>query len=428
MLVAATLTLLPAIIIGACSVASAQVRLTAAESRVKQLYVFSPEDLADLIAHLKRVGKDRDPGITDNKIVIGSIVPASATLTEMGQAVRALLTAYFDEVNSQGGIYNRRLELKITETAETPTATRANLERLLRDEQVFAMTGAFIAGSEKEIVSLVAEHGVPLIGPLTLLPQTGVPLNRQVFYLLSGLDGQARALINFAASKPELRSSGLAVIYPSSELNEISLVAIKDQSKSFALKVPEVRSYTPGRFDVAETVKQLKQTNHDNIFFLGGAEDLLSFMREAEKVSWFPIIFLPGPGVGAGVFNAPAGFDGKVFISFPTSPADQTTEGVKEFRALAEKYRLSPKHVAAQVSAYASAKILVEALKRAGKEVSREKLIQVLEGFSGYSTGLTPAITYAPNRRIGAMGAYVVTVSLKEKQFLPASGWVEIAR
>src|SRR6185295_8572118 len=127
---------------------------------------------------------------------------------------------------------------------------------------------------------------------------------------------------------------------------------------------------------------------------------------------------------GAGVFAAPARFDGKLFFSFPTAPGDQDAEGLKEFRALAEKYQLPKKHLAAQISAYSAAKILVEALKRAGKDVSREKLIQVLEGLYEYRTGLTPAITYGPNRRIGAMGAYVVTLDLKTKQFAAASGWV----
>ena len=50
---------------------------------------------------------------------------------------------------------------------------------------------------------------------------------------------------------------------------------------------------------------------------------------------------------------------------------------------------------------------MVESLKRAGKDLSREKLIQTLEALYEYRTGLTPAITYGPNRRIGAMGAYV---------------------
>jgi len=162
------------------------------------------------------------------------------------------------------------------------------------------------------------------------------------------------------------------------------------------------------------------------VFFLGSSGELLSFMREADKLGWFPTIFLPGPGAGQEIFSAPIGFDGKVFLSFPTSPADQTVEGIGEFRALAEKYKLPTKHVAAQLSAYAAAKILVEALKRAGKDLSREKLIQSLEGFYEFPTGLTQAITYGPNRRIGAMGAYVISVDLKRQQFVSASGWISI--
>jgi len=134
---------------------------------------------------------------------------------------------------------------------------------------------------------------------------------------------------------------------------------------------------------------------------------------------------MTGTSVGGGVFGAPVGFDRKLFISFPTAPQDHTAAGLSEFGAIAEKYKLPAIHRAAQISAYAAAKMLVEALKRVGRDVSREKLIQALEEFREYSTGLTPAITYGPSRRIGAMGAYVVTIDLKEKQFVPATGWVD---
>ena len=389
-------------------------------------YQMTSGDMADLIAYLKRLGKDRDPGIYENRIVIGSAVPAKGPLAEMGQAVKALTSAFFDELNSQGGIYNRRVELKFIETGETPAATRANLERLLTDEQIFAMTGAFIAGAEKELIPLLAQKEVPLIGPLTLLPQTGSPLNRQVFYLLSGTDGQVRALIDFASKKAELKNPGVAVVYPRSEINANVLEAIKDQSKKQGWGAPQSYDYVPGQFDAAGAMPKLNQANRTVVFFLGSSDEAISFMREAEKASWFPSIFLPSANAGAGIFEAPAGFDGKLFLSFPTSPADQTAEGIKEFRALAEKYKLPTKHVAAQISAYSAARILTEALKRAGKDLSREKLIQFLEGFYEYRTGLIPAISYGPNRRVGAMGAYVVTVDLKTKQFTPASGWIEI--
>jgi ABC-type branched-subunit amino acid transport system substrate-binding protein len=388
-------------------------------------YAMSGEDLADLVAYLKRLGKDQDPGISEGKIVIGTVVPSKGPLAETGQAIRAVTAAFFDELNSEGGIYSRRFELKFAETADTPAATRANFEGLLGDGQVFAVTGAFIAGAEKEVVALAAERDVPLVGPLTLYTQTGFPPNRQVFYLLSGLDGQARVLVEFAAGRPGLRNARLAVVYPQSEINAGVLDAVKDQCVKDGLNAPQAYAYVTGRFDAASAVRQLRETGRDAVLLLGVGDDALSFMTEADKQGWFPTVFLSGAG-GAGVFDAPAGFEGKIFLSFPTSPADQSEEGLREFRALAEKYNLPQHHLAAQIAAYSAAKILVEALKRSGKDVSREKLINSLEGLYEYQTGLTPAITYGPNRRVGAMGAYVVAVDLKAKRLAEASGWIKI--
>jgi ABC-type branched-subunit amino acid transport system substrate-binding protein len=316
--------------------------------------------------------------------------------------------------------------LKCIETAETPAATRVNLERLIRDEQIFALTSVLIAGSEKEIIPLMAQQDVPLIGPLTLYPQIGLPLNREVFYLLSGTDGLARALIDFTSKKPEFQNLGVTIVYPSSENNGGVVEAVRDQRKKYGLSAPRMYEYVAGRLDAAKAVKQLGKTNPDMVLFLGNSEEALSFMRAADEQEWIPPIFLPGPAGGTEIFLAPPGFNGKVFFSFPTSPADQSAEGIKEFGALVEKYKLTNHHVATQMLAYSAAKILVEALKRAGRDLSRDKLIQSLEGLSDYPTGLTPPVTFGPNRRIGAMGAYVVTIDLNEKQFLPVSGWINI--
>ncbi|HEV7474931.1 MAG TPA: ABC transporter substrate-binding protein [Pyrinomonadaceae bacterium] len=389
-------------------------------------YQMSSEDMLGLIAYLKRLGKETDPGIYESKIVIGTAIPAKGSLGEMGQAIKAVTTAYFDELNSQGGIYNRRIELTFVETGETPAATRANFERSFTDRPVFAMTGAFIAGAEKEVVSLLAAKEVPLIGPMTLYPQTTLPLNRQVFYLLSGTEDQVRALVDFAAKKSELKNQGIAVVYPRSQINAVVVDAIKDQTKKQGWTTPQSYDYVAGQFDAAVLAPKLIAAKPAAVFFLGSVDEAISLMRAAEKANWFPSVFLTSANAGAGILQAPVAFDGKVFLSFPTSPEDLTPEGIGEFRALAEKYKLPTNHVAAQISAYTAAKILTEGLKKMGKDLSREKLIQVLEGLYEYRTGLTPAISFGPNRRVGASGAYVVTVDLKTKQLSPASGWIGI--
>jgi ABC-type branched-subunit amino acid transport system substrate-binding protein len=388
-------------------------------------YLISKADLDDLVVYLKRLGTDLDPGISDDKILIGTALPASGPLAEMGQAVKDVITAYFAEVNLQGGVYNRRLELKSVATGDTAAGTRANLERLINDEKVFAMTSAFVAGAEREVVPALANWEVPLIGPITIDPQTSTPLNRQVFYLLSGNGAQARALVSFVGKRQESQGSSLAIVYHRTDLNVAVLAAIKLESQRAGLKSMPYE-YEASNFHADEYVKQIRQNPPAMVFFLGSVENLMSFLREAEKVGWFPEMLLPGSGLAASVFEAPAGFSGKLFFTLPTSPVDQSADGLKEFRALAEKYKLPSKHLAAQVTAFSSARVLVEGLKRVGKDLSREKLIQALEGFYEYPTGLTPAITYGPNRRVGAMGAYVVMVDLKEKKFVPVSEWVSI--
>jgi ABC-type branched-subunit amino acid transport system substrate-binding protein len=388
-------------------------------------YAMSREDLTNLLAYLKRLDQDRDPGITDSKIVIGTLAPTEGAMDGLGQAVKAVTAAFFDELNSQGGIYGRRFELKYIEAVGPPGAARANIERLFRDEQIFAITGGSIAGSEKELVPLMAQQEIPLIGPLTLYPQIELPMNRQVFYLLPGTDELARALIDFASHNAMLNNRRVIVVRSQSEINTSILAAVKDEIKKDRLSAPLVYDYPPGRFDAATIIGQIGRSGRDAIFFLGDSEEALAFMQEAETLGWFPYMLLPRAS-GADLFVAPAGFNGKVYLSFPTSPADQSDEGMKEFGALAEKYKFPPHHLAAQILAFSAAKVLVEALTRAGKDLSRENLIQALEGLYEYRTGLTPAITFGPNRRIGAIGAYVVTLDLKKKQFLPVSGWIDL--
>ena len=388
-------------------------------------YQMSKADLDDLVVYLKRLGTDVDPGVTENKILIGLAFPTVGPVGELSTTTRDVLAAAFAEINSEGGVYSRQLELKSI-AVDAKAITRADVEKLIRDENVFALTGVMIAGVEKEIVSVVTEQEVPLIGPVTLDPKIGAPLNRQVFYLLSGAATQARALVSFMVKKPESKTMTLAVVHSGSDLATSVIDALKDEVQKEKLTAPQVVEYAAESFPATATVTRLKQANVTAVFFMGGAGDLMAFMKEAATVNWFPQIFLQVGTATPVLFDAPAGFEGKILCTFPTAPADVTEEGLKEFRVFGEKYKLPQKHVAAQLSAYSSAKILIEALKRVGKDLSRERLIQALEGFYNYPTGLTPPITYGPNRRIGAMGAYIVMVDLKEKTFVPVSGWVAI--
>jgi ABC-type branched-subunit amino acid transport system substrate-binding protein len=99
-----------------------------------------------------------------------------------------------------------------------------------------------------------------------------------------------------------------------------------------------------------------------------------------------------------------------------------SNEGTAEFRALLEKYKIAPRHTAAQLSAFAAAKVFVEGLTRAGRDLNREKFISALDSLYEYDTGVTPRLTFGPNRRVGAAGAHIVRFDPATKIFSPL-GW-----
>jgi ABC-type branched-subunit amino acid transport system substrate-binding protein len=384
-------------------------------------YDLTPEEMADLTAYLKRIAADRDPGLSDTAINVGSLLPTAGPQGEIGQTMRAVLNSYFDEVNAQGGIYGRRIEMRFGEASDKDA--RAQAERFLEREQVFALTGGVMAGAEDELTRLAAEREVPVVGPFTLFPQTSTPLNRQVFYLFSGLEEQARSLVDFAAEKsPDAKAGAAAFVYAEGDMPAGVEPAVERQFRKDGWKAVRVLKYRHEGFDAARLAREAGGANV--LLFLGSGAEESALLAEAAKSKWTPTVLLLGPLSGPEVFNAPAAFRQKIFLAFPSAPSDQTRDGVAEFRAFAERHRLPQRHLAAQLSAYCAAKILVEGLKRAGRELSREKLVESLEGLYEFNTGLTPPITYGPNRRVGADGAYVISVDLANRQFVPASNWI----
>ena len=72
-----------------------------------------------------------------------------------------------------------------------------------------------------------------------------------------------------------------------------------------------------------------------------------------------------------------------------------------------------------KLAAVSAATLLTEGLFRSGRDLSREKLIESIEGLYGFNTGLTPEMAFTPNRRLGARGGHIVAVDLSEGAFKP---------
>lgn len=381
-------------------------------------YRMSAEDMADLITYLKRIETDRDPGLTDTGVEVGVVLPSTGALAETGESMRRVLAAAFADVNARGGVYNRKVTLRFFDKppagADTPQG------------QVFAFVGGISAGADAELASHARTEEVPVIGPSTLMPEAGTPPNRYVFYLLAGVVEQARALVNFAGSEPGPKQARVAVLYGDGALAGAAATAAEEQLKKAGWGAVTRQPFKQLGADGAEVARRLKREGFESVFIfgIGGAEGAL--VKEAAASGWAPRLFSLGMLDGINLLSTvPPDFKGSIFLAFSTVPSDVTPAGLSEFRALLERHRVEPRHTAAQLSAFAAAKIFVEGLQRAGRDLTRERLIVALEGLYDFETGLTPHLTFGPNRRVGAAGAYVMKIDPEKKEFVPASVWVK---
>lgn len=392
-----------------------------------QLHVAMPRfrmnqaDMADLVAYMKQLGTEKDPGVAENELRIGVLLPPAGPLSPMGQAIRSAVSARFDQVNKNGGIYGRRLEPRFLEVSGPPEQRRSWTADFLTREQIFAGAASFVAGADSELAGLFAQKEIPLVGPFTLHPRESAPLNRYVFYLLPGVETQAQALARFVRTAGAPRP---AIVVPNDKTLDEAVKALRKVAT--AEKWPEPLLVRSGRSGFTpDDVANLARQKADPVFFLGAGADARAFLQAADRLNWRPRVLVTAPAADASLFDVPAAFNGRVFAALPTAPSP-TGKAAAAYRELDAAAKLPGEHLSAQLSALASADILIEALRRAGRDISRDKLVTQLESLRKLDTGFAPPVTYGPNRRLGARGAYIVKLDLQKKTFEPVGGWVEV--
>lgn len=389
-------------------------------------YRMAAEDLGDLISYLKRIGLDRDPGLTDASIRIGTFLPESGPLGEMGLAMQGVMDAYFKEVNHRGGIYNRRIEFLVAKSGDGNPGFSDEAGRWLKESQVFALNSPFIAGNEDRFAELVRAETIPVIGPFTLYPQVKFPLNRNVFYIYSGLGEQFRVLVEYATREHEEKIPPVAIAYVETVNSNRVAETIEAEFRKNGWATVQTALLGTGNGAAGDLVRRWKEEGVELLFLPGWGEAEKNLLRECERENWMPQVFLTVAMIGGDIQQLLEDYHGKIRLAVSTLPRDRDPVEVQELQQFLDRNDIPRRYAAAQISAYSASRILVEGLKRAGQDLSREKLVTALEGMYEYETGLTPLISYGPNRRIGALGAYVLAADGAKQQIVPVSGWIDL--
>jgi ABC-type branched-subunit amino acid transport system substrate-binding protein len=353
------------------------------------------------------------PGVTVNSITIGSMAPLTGENAETGSAVKAVLTAYFDDLNQHGGVYGRRIVLRFDEAGGDSAATLRSARRLAATP-VFAMVAPFVPDAEQKLAAVAHASKIPLVGLLALsVPSETV--NREVFYLLPGFQQLEQELVRFAAAREKAAMEKTAVVVADSKLQIDVAAAMQATWKELSVNKPQEFVFSAAKG--AEVINDLHKQGIERVFFIGDGEQLGPWIQAADRAEWAPRVFVLGPLLDESILGAPARFQGRIFAAYPQLQPE--VGAVDEFDYFLSSHNLASDHRLVQISAYCAAKILVEALARAGKNVTQEKLIQTLEQMRDFRTGLLPGITFGTNRRVGSFKAEIVCVDLASHSFQP---------
>ncbi|MFL5355911.1 ABC transporter substrate-binding protein [Archangium sp.] len=387
-------------------------------------FALPERELEDLLAYLHRLGEDGEPGVYEDRLVLGVALPLSGRLASAGKDVRAVLEASFEEVNQQGGVFGRRLELRVEDDSLTVEGSDAT-GRLV-NAGVFALVGSLRTGPRESDARLEREE-IPLVAPVGLSDAHVERGGRMIFYVYPGPELQARVAVQHLHGAWDRRHTEpvLAVLHPRDEAGEAWARGASTEAVRREWPAPKTFTYAPGRFDAAEAARWLEGTRATAVLFSGTADELSALLSGQRATSGLVPIY------ASGLLARPEGTAARAWeqVRFvqPSPPAEEHAAGIQEFESFLRRHTLAPGNLAFQMNAYASARLLVEALRRSGADLNRAGLVSALESFQDVDTGVTGPITFGSQGRVGLRGGFIVRWGADSWELTPLSDWIALS-
>ncbi len=346
-----------------------------------------------------------DPGVTDSEIKLGQTAPYSGPVSAYGTFGRASV-AYFAMINEAGGINGRKINLLVADDGFSPPKTVEQTRKLVEADGVFALFAPVGTSTGLAVRKYLNDKKVP-----QLLLQSGIskfndPKNYP--WSLSGLPNYETEVKAFAkhilAAKPKGK---VAILYQNDDFGKEYLAGLKEGlgtrakemmvgEQSFELTDPTVESQ----------VINLRGTGADLLLIVATQKQTVQALRKARDLDWHPLSLIAFPAASITRTYIPAGIEaskGAVSSSVFTDPSDpelQNDPDVKAYMSWMEKYYpAGDKFDGLHVAAYVEGQLMVELLKRCGKDLTRKcvmdraaslKDVKVAMLRPGIAVGTTP--------------------------------------
>ena len=345
-----------------------------------------------------------EEGVTNTTIKIGMFGPLTGATSVYGYPINNGAIAVYNDVNEKGGINGRKIEIVHEDGACDPAKTRAAVKKLIARDQVFMIHGgncsAAVFASREEFI----ENKVPYMVMAATMDKISDPTNRYVFTTTLPGSRDSGIILNFLKSMPNVKK--FAIVKHPDEWAEAKASAIVKNYQAAGLELVTTVEFERKASDATAQVVRLQNSGADVIVTLLYPPEAAVFLRDALKYG------LKGPFLGtvgtqdlkdlADRAGGPAALANFYTASFLRQGPDHPD--MKQYADLMKKYFPNDRVTALNFYGMSGAYTIVDALKRAGKDVTRDKVIEALEqtkdGFAGPGAC---KVNFTPQNHIGCL-------------------------
>jgi branched-chain amino acid transport system substrate-binding protein len=386
------------------------------------------------------------PGVTAREIRIGMSAAFKGTAAGLGTEFYRGAQAYYDEVNGRGGVNGRVLTVIGLDDNYEPLPCVRNTLQLLDKESVFFLSnyvGTPTLTRALPVIKRYAEQQVVLVGNFTgAQPQREAPYGEHVFNIRASYRQEMAALVD------RFWQVGARTVGVYSQADAYGRSGTDGVSRALATRGARIAAETTyqrgAKFDddMTPAVNALRRAGVDAVMCTGAYQGCGAFVRTARDLGWtVPIANVSFVGSDAMLrllvqHGKAAGRDytrGLVNSQVVPSYDDVSLPGVVEYRGLMERYNPSlppalrdDKYVPQRYSfisleGYVNARVVVEALRRAGPHLTRHGFRQALESLKAFDPGIGATVTFGPERHQGLDSVYFTRV--EGERWVPITDW-----
>ncbi len=385
-------------------------------------------------------------GASANEIRIGMSAAFRGSAAGLGAELYRGAQAYYSEINARGGVFGRSISVVALDDSYNPEPCIRNTIQLLDREKVFFLSnyvGTPTLTRALPVIKQYADQNVVLVGNFTgAQPQREAPYVDQVFNVRASYRQEMQALVErfWQAGARRFGVYYQVDAYGRSGTDGVAR-ALAARDARIVAEATYVRNATFDE-DMGIAVTALREAGCDVVLCTGAYQGCAAFVRSARDAG-FAVPISNVSFVGSDAMLALLVKHGRAkgrdytrgLINSQVVPSydDTTLPGVAEYRALMDKHnppvpeairdaQYAPqKYSFISLEGYVNARVITEALKRAGANAGRPGFRQALESLRGLDLGIGAPLTFTPERHQGLDSVYFTRVD--SDHWVPIVDW-----